>query len=287
MTVEDGYKKLLLRLHNVYDLREASNIVDLVIEQITGWKRIERFLNKKKLLTDTQLETLNGYTLQLMQNRPVQYVLGEAWFAGMKFLVDESVLIPRPETEELVEWIMQDLKNSNSSTTIAATLDIGTGSGCIPIALKKQIRNISVTSLDVSEGALNLAQKNAVSHDTNIHFLLFDFLNEEKWAELALFDIIVSNPPYIKESERALMSKNVLDFEPSLALFVPDNDALLFYRKIASFGKQHLSQDGKIYVEINGILGKEVSSLFIKEGYQVELRKDMQGKDRMLKAIRL
>ncbi len=284
MTVEDGYKQLLFHLHKVYDEREASNITDLVIEHITGWKKIERFLNKKVLLTSEQHEKLNKFTYQILQHRPVQYVLGEAWFAGMKFFVDERVLIPRPETEELVEWILEDIRHTKSTIPVASILDIGTGSGCIPVALKKQLQRISVTSLDVSEGALVLAQKNAIIQETDIHFLLFNFLKEEKWKNLSIYDIIVSNPPYIKQSEREAMSKNVLDFEPSLALFVPDDNALLFYSKLADFGKLHLSAAGKIYVEINETLGKEVVSLFTKEDYQVELRKDLQGKDRMLKA---
>ena len=284
MTVEDGYKKLLFQLQKVYDKREAPNITDLVIEHLTGWKKIERFLNKKVVLTNEQLEILYGYTQQLLQQRPVQYVLGEAWFAGMKFFVDESVLIPRPETEELVEWILEDIRNTKPKLPITSILDIGTGSGCIPIALKKKINNISVTSLEVSEGALIIAQKNAVFQKTAIQFLLFDFLNEKKWKDLPLYTIMVSNPPYIKQSERAAMNKNVLDFEPSLALFVPDDNALLFYRKIAYFGKLHLYAGGTIYVEINETLGAEVLSLFTKEGYKAELRKDLQGKDRMLRA---
>jgi release factor glutamine methyltransferase len=290
MTVEDGYKHLLFQLHKVYDEREASNITDLIIEHITRWKKAERILYKKKVLTIQQQETLDEYTHQLMQHRPVQYVLGEAWFAGMKFLVDESVLIPRPETEELAEWIIEDILNTKSTTPSTSLsspttiLDVGTGSGCIPIALKKRLKDISVTSLDISEGALAIAQKNAFFNETDIHFLLYDFLNEEKWKDLPVFDIIVSNPPYIKQSERAVMSKNVLDFEPHLALFVPDDNALLFYRKLATFGNHQLSPACKIYVEINESLGEEVFSLFTKEGYRVELRKDLQGKERMLKA---
>jgi release factor glutamine methyltransferase len=282
MTIQQARQEALIQLKSLYDEREAANIADWVMEHITGQKRIDRLLNNQALLTTVQLQKLNTILPQLAAHKPVQYVLNEAWFAGIKFFVNDHVLIPRPETEELVEWIVEEsLKLEVRSLKL---LDVGTGSGCIPISVKKKMSELSVTSIDVSENALLVARKNAVSLETDIQFLHIDFLNEETWSRLPVFDIIVSNPPYIKQSEHSSMSKNVTDFEPSVALFVPDEDALLFYRKIAVFAKTHLSQQGFIFLEINEALGKETVDLYEKEGYTVVLRKDLQGKERMVKA---
>lgn len=284
MSIEEAYKKLLFQLYEIYDNREAANIANMVIEHVTGQNKTDRIINKTIPLNHNRQQQLENFMQQLLQHQPVQYVLNETWFAGMKFFVNEQVLIPRPETEELVEWIINDVNSPHAAPNTLHILDIGTGSGCIPVSLQKKIKNITVTSIDVSEAALAVAKKNAVSNNAAIDFLLIDFLDESKWDELGLFDMIISNPPYIKASESEAMHKNVLDFEPHLALFVPDEDALLFYRKIALFGKQHLQANGKIYVEINEAFGEAVSALFTKENYTVELKKDLQGKDRMLKA---
>ena len=214
--------------------------------------------------------------------KPIQHVLGYAWFYNMKFKVNEQVLIPRPETEELVEWIIQEIKSNKISNL--QVLDIGTGSGCIPITLKKKLPQIVMSSIDISNEAINIAQANAKQLETEVTFVEMDFLNEQLTQELPKYDIIVSNPPYIKQSESNTMSKHVVAFEPAMALFVPDEDALLFYRKIAKFGLQHLNDNGFIYFEINETLGTEVIQLLLSKGYQSELRKDMQGKDRMIKA---
>ena len=217
----------------------------------------------------------------LLTHRPVQYVLGEAWFAGMKFYVNESVLIPRPETEELVNWVVDSV---NQSTNInQRLLDIGTGSGCIPISVKKKLPELSVTSIDISVAALQVAKQNADSLGISIDLLTINFLEENSWNELSGFDLIVSNPPYIKLSEGKNMLRNVLDFEPSIALFVPDEDALVFYKKILLFSKTHLDKNGYIFLEINETLGNEVVQLYESSGFIVELKRDLQGKDRMLK----
>lgn len=293
MSIQEAYKKLLVQLYEVYDNREADNIANMVIEHVTGQKKIDRILNKTIPLSNNQLTQLADHTFQLLQHKPVQYVLNEAWFAGSKYYVDEQVLIPRPETEELVSWIIDDINKHKTTNSIQSKpvvpailnlLDIGTGSGCISITLQKKMKDVTITSIDVSNNAIEVAKRNA-GNDTTIDFLVIDFLDESQWITLPEFDIIVSNPPYIKLSESKDMNKNVVDFEPHLALFVPDNDALLFYRKIALFGKQHLKRSGKIYVEINEALGEAVSLLFLNENYTVELKKDLQGKDRMLKAI--
>ena len=285
MTLQSAQQQLEIQLKTVYEEREAVNITDWVLEHITGKKRIERLLDKQLLLTDEQQTRLLQIKTELITHRPVQYVLGESWFAGMKLYVNESVLIPRPETEELIEWAAESIQNSKFK--IQNILDIGTGSGCIPIAVKKKIPGVSVSSIDVSLEALQVAKQNAEILDTDIAFLHIDFLNESAWNQLPVFDVIVSNPPYIKQSEEKNMAKNVLVFEPLIALFVPDKDALLFYRKIAAFAKSHLNKKGMIFLEINETLGKEVVALFEKDGYVVELRKDLQGKDRMVKIISL
>lgn len=284
MTLAQAQTDTLAKLALLYENREAANICDWVLEQVTGQKRIDRLINKQADLPEEQVIRLQQIIKELQTHRPVQYVLGEAWFAGMRFFVNESVLIPRPETEELVEWIVAECVGPDSRNRTCNILDIGSGSGCIPIALQKKLPQCIVSSIDVSNAALAVARKNAAMLDADIHFQQFDFLEEDNWPELPVFDVIVSNPPYVKQSERSSMAKHVLDFEPSLALFVPDEDALIFYRKIAAFGKTHLSKGGTIFLEINEALGKETVSLYEQEGYTTELRKDLQGKDRMIKA---
>ncbi|HEX3025474.1 MAG TPA: peptide chain release factor N(5)-glutamine methyltransferase [Chitinophagaceae bacterium] len=283
MSIQEAYKKLLFRLNELYDNREAANIADMVTEHITGYQKTNRIIHKNVLLNTQQLLQLKKCTEDLLQHKPVQYVLQEAWFYGMKFFVNESVLIPRPETEELIDWISQEINNKN---IIAETvLDIGSGSGCIPIALKKKNTGITISSIDISKEALVVARKNATDLGVEINFLEIDFLDESKWDILSAFDLIVSNPPYIKQSESKDMRKNVLDFEPHIALFVADSDPLIFYKKIASFGKKHLKENGKIFAEINENSGEDLINLFANENYSVELKKDIHGKFRMLKAV--
>ncbi len=291
MTVQEAYQQLMYQLFEMYDDREAANIADMVIEHISAFRKIDRIINKQFPLNEDQIQLLNNYTFQLLQNKPVQYVLHDAWFAGMKLYVDENVLIPRPETEELVDWIIADcqLRITDSLLTTHHSpltfLDIGTGSGCIPVALKKKLPNAEIHALDVSQGALNVATQNAVTQQTEINFHLLNILDKNVWSLLPNFDIIVSNPPYVKQSEATAMHKNVLQHEPYVALFVPDEDALLFYKTIAEFGLQHLNRNGKLFFEINEALGKDVCDLLKEYGYtNIELKKDLQGKDRMVSA---
>jgi release factor glutamine methyltransferase len=284
MSIQQAYQELLLQLYDLYDDREAANITDMVIEYTSGQGKIDRILNKDLPLTLPQVEKLKIITEQLLHNKPVQYVLHEAWFAGMKFYVDENVLIPRPETEELVDWIFTEA--GSKKYEVKSIIDIGTGSGCIPIVLKKKLPKATVRALDVSEGALNVAIKNAMLLGSQVYFMRMDFLDINTWKDLGKFNIIVSNPPYVRLSEACSMNVNVLEHEPHLALFVPDEDALLFYRHIAAFGKTHLEQNGMIFLEINESLGKQVMELFNKDGYSAKIKKDLQGKERMIKAIR-
>jgi release factor glutamine methyltransferase len=250
--------------------------------------RAEQVKNKVPYLTCTQLEDLDAITERLKKNEPVQYVLGEAWFAGMKFKVNKNVLIPRPETEELVDWIVKESQKSNPESFRDKSqniIDIGTGSGCIPITLKHQLPEANVSAIDVCSEALFTATENAIKLNTEVDFTLLDFLDEEKWNELHQYDIIVSNPPYVKQSEINTIHERVKEFEPHLALFVPDNDPILFYKKLSDFSMKHLNAGGKLFVEINEALGEAVSNLFRSAGFlNVDLKKDMQGKDRMVMA---
>jgi len=282
------------------------------MEHITDWKKIDRIINKQILLSAPQEDSMKKITLELLSHKPVQYILHEAWFCGMKFYVDENVLIPRPETEELVEWIVAEIRskkledrilNSNIQHSNLLTtdhlpltthhsqltiIDIGTGSGCIPIALKKKLPDAKIYSCDISEKALEVAKKNAAINQTEINFLHLDFLDEEKRNALPVFDIIVSNPPYIPITDKKTMQQNVIDFEPHNALFVPDNDPLIFYKAIIEFAKTHLYRKGQIFFEMHEDQSANVKKLFPTQGFcQIEIKKDLQNKNRMLKATML
>ncbi len=284
MTIHLAYQQLLIQLYQIYNTREAANIADMVIEYVTGQRKIDRIVYKDLPVTEDQQKQLKKIGNELSDNRPIQYVLGEAWFMEMKLLVNESVLIPRPETEELVEWILTDIKQSGIKNF--SLIDIGTGSGCIPISLKKNIPEATIAAIDVSADALQVAKINSLQQKAAIDFLNLDFLNENEWNQLGKYDVIVSNPPYVKRSEEAAMANNVIKYEPHLALFVTDEDALIFYKKIAKFSQKHLKPGGSVYVEINEALGEQVAQLFKKKEFNdIILKKDMHGKDRMVKAI--
>lgn len=280
MTIELAYRQLANNLQSQYDQREANAIANLVMEKITGLNRVDRLMVHHRDLTEDEDKQLTAYNQALLSGQPVQYVLEEAWFAHLPFYVNHWVLIPRPETEELVEWIRAE----NGNIMGLRVLDIGTGSGCIPIALKKQMPGASIISIDKSKEALEVASKNALALTAVIELKAVDFLDQDQWEQLGEIDLIVSNPPYIMESEKSDMEAHVLDHEPNMALFVSDEDPLLFYRNIAQFGQSHLSTNGTVYLEINQALGKEVCDLFESMGYYTELKQDLQGKDRMVKA---
>jgi len=280
MTISEAGKNLLAALSSIYSQREAANIVALVMEKITGYSKSERLVHKQLLLNVFQQGQFDDFKAQLLQHKPVQYVLHEAWFCGLQFYVDESVLIPRPETEELVETILQD----NTSTQNLSILDIGTGSGCIAISLKKKLPDAILYALDISKQALNVAKENASKNLADIVFFHSDILRFKE-TNLPVFDIIVSNPPYITQAEGMAMHPNVLLHEPHTALFVPDEDALLFYKAIADFGLQHLKPGGKLYFEINELLGVEVAALLKLKGFShIQVKKDLQQKNRIVSA---
>ncbi|WP_141882971.1 peptide chain release factor N(5)-glutamine methyltransferase, partial [Flavobacterium psychrophilum] len=219
--------------------------------------------------------------LQLKEQKPIQYILGETQFFGLPFYVNENTLIPRPETEELVEWIIKENLKISSLKNLKI-LDIGTGSGCIAISLAKNLPNASVFAIDVSDKALATAQKNAVLNEVDITFIEKNILQTEDLNQE--FDIIVSNPPYVRNLEKKEIHKNVLEYEPHLALFVEDNDSLLFYRKITELATRNLSNNGQLYFEINQYLGKETVELLEKYNFKnTTLKKDIYGNDRMIK----
>lgn len=296
MKVLEAERYIKDHLKEIYEEQEAANIAGLAIEHITGFSKTERVSKKEEQLPSSQMNLLQENLQRLKQHEPIQYIMNKAWFYGMELYVDKNVLIPRPETEELVQWIVDDVKASgkdvfvrkpteSDETTKLKILDVGSGSGCIPLALKKTMPNAEVWGCDISEEALNVARRNGSSLDIRVDFQGVNFLDEGQQKLLPTVDIIVSNPPYVPLSDKEQMNANVVDHEPHTALFVPNNDPLVFYRALAVFGKKRLYENGSIYMEIHEELANDVVNLFKKNGYiNVDVKKDMQGKDRMVKA---
>lgn len=266
-------------LQGVYSNSEALAIAKLLLIQYFGFTQLEFYGGKDKYLSVNEQKELNNILRRLQNNEPIQYVLGKETFCGLTFEVDPNVLIPRPETQELVEWIVSE--NPDSRLKI---LDIGTGSGCIAISLAKQLKKANVTAWDISESALQVASRNAALNGVSVCFEQINVLN--LFDKTDKFDIVVSNPPYVTNKEKQLMERNVLDWEPEIALFVPDDDPFLFYMKIADTCIDILNADRKLYFEINQHYGEEIKNILEEKGYrQVELRKDTFGNDRMIKAL--
>ena len=284
MTIHEASLQLRFQLFHLYDEREAGNIAELVMENISGWKKIDRVMNKSAMLSGAQAQQLAAYTKALLENMPLQYVLHEAWFYGMKLYVDENVLVPRPETEELADWVIKELNNPGGDGPAMYLLDIGTGSGCIPLAVKKNLPLMEVHACDISEAALQVAKNNAANLQLAIHFHRLNILSAAERKALPVFNTIVSNPPYIPQKDKAAMAANVLQHEPHLALFVEDNDPLAFYSAIADFADHHLAKNGSIYLEIHEAMAAGIVNLYRQKGYaSIEVRKDLQGKDRMVR----
>ena len=278
-------KDLQTSLKGEYSESEIHVLGMLILEKLTGFSRIWLLIHKELKLNDEQNIIASQYLERLKNHEPIQYILGETEFYGLKFKVNPSVLIPRPETEELVEWVKPPHPPKGGFLSGTPTLlDVGTGSGCIAVALKKKFPSANVSAMDISPEALALAKENAALNEVNIEFIQDDILHpaatDRKW------DVIVSNPPYIPASEQRYLHKNVTDFEPHLALFVQDNDPLIFYRKIAEFALSHLSAGGRLYVEIHQSLGRQCCQLLESMGFQsVVLRKDLSGNDRMISSF--
>jgi release factor glutamine methyltransferase len=256
----------------------------MVLEHLTGMPKSLRLLQKTDLFSAKQEALFRSYLQELVNHRPVQYVLSEAWFGSMPFYVDENVLIPRPETEELVDWLLKDSSLRGPGTTV---VDIGTGSGCIPVFIKKKRIDFNVLGLDISEAALKIAKKNAELQDVHIHFFQCDVRDHEQWETIPGAHIIVSNPPYIPEKQKQILEKHVRDFEPGLALFVPDDDPIMFYKQIGLIALKKLRIGGALFLEIHHDYAKNVMDWYQKNGFSIELRKDFSGNNRMIKAERI
>ena len=268
-------------LKGIHDENEVESFFFILTEYLHNLKRIDLALNPSFEISEAEVQKWESIISELKTEKPIQYIIGETWFYDSKFYVNEHTLIPRPETEELVDWIFATEKKNDKKEKLTI-LDIGTGTGCIPISLKKNLPQAEVSAIDVSEEALKVAQKNALENKVAINFILQNILEIEDLKQQ--FDIIVSNPPYVRNMEKQEIKKNVLAFEPHLALFVEDNDALLFYRKIAQLALKNLTPNGLLFFEINQYLGKETVELFENLGFKnIELKKDIYGNDRMIK----
>jgi release factor glutamine methyltransferase len=280
MQIKNLKSHFFSELQTIQEESEIESFFFILTEYLHHLKRIDISLNPDFEVSETDLEKWNTIISELKTEKPIQYITGEAWFYGYRFEVNENTLIPRPETEELVEWIIESTKLEAGSKKLNI-LDIGTGSGCIPISLKKEIPYAIVSAIDVSQKALEIARKNAVNNEVEVNFILQDILESKFLIEK--YDIFVSNPPYVRNLEKQEIKKNVLAYEPHLALFVEDTDALLFYRKIAQLALTSLAPNGKLFFEINQYLGKETVELLENLGFKnIELRKDFVGNDRMI-----
>lgn len=269
----------ITHLKGDYPREEVSSFFNILMEYYLGKSRLDLALQPQMEISSPEEKKFEKALHQLKQHIPIQYILGETEFFGLKLRVNPNVLIPRPETEELVEWILEDFQKKNLQEL--SILDIGTGSGCIAVSLAKNLPKAKIVAMDISEEALDIARYNAEHHDVNIQFMKQDVLALKKLP--GAFDIIVSNPPYVRELEKSEMHRNVLDHEPEMALYVKDDDALIFYKKITKLAVAGLKKNGNLYFEINQYLGKETGELLIGLGLHPELRKDIFGNYRMLK----
>lgn len=282
MKVLEADEQVRKQLSGLYDEAEAINISDWVMESLTGKNRLQRSLDTSLSLSETEQVKLESYLVELMEYRPIQYVLGESYFYGMKLFVDERVLIPRPETEELADWIVKHAQQQQLKQP--AVLDIGTGSGCLALAVKKGIPNANVYAADLSEGALAVASENAARLDLDVRFLKMDIL--DAGSGLPQLDIIVSNPPYITLPEQESILPNVLRYEPHQALFVTNNDPLQFYKAIASFSDKYLKNGGSLFLELHRDFATDTLQYYLDKGWKAELKQDMQQQDRMLHCMK-
>lgn len=305
-------------LSSIYPKSEIDTFFFFLMEEYLGLQRVDLIIKPDFIISEENQILLNKATERLKKEEPIQYILGKTEFYGLPFLVNENTLIPRPETEELVEWILSEVKEKkqkvneiNSSLTFSlkslTLLDIGTGTGCIPISLKKNLPNATISAIDVSKEALKTAEENAKLNSVEINFIETDILNIGNLNDIASktkqsvnqneitllktprndvkFDIIVSNPPYVRELEKVEIQNNVLENEPHLALFVSDENPLIFYDKIADLAKKHLTKNGLLFFEINQYLGKETVKMLKEKGFKnIELKKDFVENDRMIKA---
>ena len=316
MTLKELKKFIFDALSEIHPKTEIDTFFFILIEEKLNLQRVDTVLKPHLIISDVKLSELKIIIKRLQKEEPIQYILGKTEFYGLPFMVDENTLIPRPETEELVAWIVKEvqekrIKNKDVITNInkksLSILDIGTGSGCIPISLSKNLENVFISAIDISKKALKIAEQNAVLNNAYINFIEMDILKSDSLNVIAnkmkqsqnkkeiispkilgddmKFDIIVSNPPYVRELEKVEIKNNVLENEPHLALFVDDENPLVFYKKIANLAKQHLSKNGLLFFEINQYLGTETIKMLAQKGFTgIHLKKDLFGNDRMIKA---
>ena len=285
-TVKDVFSTYRQTLNSLYESSEIESLTLMIISEITELSKAQIKAFPEREVDPEQSKKLDAILSRLQTGEPVQYILGYTEFYGLPFKVNPSVLIPRPETEELVEWVLSEVKNQRSKINI---LDIGTGSGCIAISLKKNLPNADVSAIDISITALQTAKQNAELNKVDINFIEADILNPNAYnIQPTTYNIIISNPPYVTPHDKTQMHTNVTDFEPHTALFVPENNPLIFYNAIADFAKDNLISGGLLFFEINESYGKQtVELLNYKQFINIDLKKDMSGRDRMIRGTRM
>lgn len=281
MTVKKAIDFITLELEHIYGLNESKAIAIILTEHVTGISLNKLSVLSENTFAEGEEKKIHIALQRLQQQEPIQYVIEEAWFYYERFHVNSNVLIPRPETEELVDWVIDDIKDKKLTV-----LDIGTGSGCIAITIKKNCPQAQVTACDISQDALDIAQKNAHQLLAPITLVNIDFLDPATWSQLPCVDVIVCNPPYIPIAQKDVMDGHVTKYEPHLALFVENNNPYQFYKAIADFSIDHLHSKGSIYVEIHIGTHNEIAALFTQYGYETNIKKDMQGIERMIKATK-
>ena len=272
-------------LSAIYPKTEIDSFFFILMEEKLQMQRIDTVLKPNFLITEKNLIDLKTIVKRLQKEEPIQYIIGNTEFYGLPFLVDKNTLIPRPETEELVTWVLDEIKVlTNNKITELSILDIGTGTGCIPISLAKNLTSLNISAIDISPEALLIAKQNAILNKVIIEFIELDILCAKSLPQK--YDVIISNPPYVRELEKEEIKINVLENEPHLALFVADENPLIFYNKIADLAKQQLSENGMLFFEINQYLGKETLNMLVKKGFKnIQLKKDLFGNDRMIKCV--
>lgn len=279
MLLNDIKQALKKQLAGQFESVELNPILSILIEHVTGWDQVQQVIHKDNAISEEQVLAFETAATALLTGRPIQYITGKTWFMGEPYIVNDQVLIPRPETEELVDWVIEYAAIKGKALRI---LDIGTGSGCIAIAIKKALPEAIVSAIDISTGAIKIAATNAATLKADIELIALDILNTAFLP--GQYDVIVSNPPYIPMQEMKNMELQVTDHEPNIALFVPDEDPLVFYKAIARLAKLHLSANGQLFFEIHYDQGDAMIALLDEMHFHAELRTDLFGKDRMVRA---
>ncbi len=286
-TLQHQLQQLQTALLTIYPHTEARALTLWTLEYATTYSRVQLLSCLNEQPTNQQQQTINDISDQLLQHKPIQYIIGEAPFFGLTLNVSPDVLIPRPETEELVDWIQQTIKTQFTPNQTIALLDIGTGSGCIAVALNQILPNLAVTATDISRNALAIAQLNAQKYHQTIQFICADILDTNQYSLFNTYDIIVSNPPYIADNEKDTLDANVLNYEPHLALFAPANNVLLFYDAILQFAQQHLNPNGWLFFEIHQNYAQETANLAEEHGFcNTQIKLDINGNARMIRCAR-